>query len=280
MPAPGDLIYADYQYEFRNFLFGSGTDFMTEKVTGLLSSAPVRNLDTDRQADHGAKPGLVLYGKRTIAFDMHILGVAGNDIETKLEAAQRAFQLPRRRTTRTPSEFVYKRPGQEMKLIYARCERRDFTSEYQTAHGHASGSVELVAPDPLIYSLVLNELTITLPPGTASGQMTLWQSGDCEDGAAPEIEITGPATDPTVTNTTDGNRALKTTGAITGLQTFIFNEKKMSATLNGADAGAMIRNDSQFWTLLPGWNTIVYARSAANMGAQSIMKIRWRDTWQ
>lgn len=280
MPAPGDLIYADYQYEFRALLFGSGTDYLTEKVTGLLSSAPARNFDTDKQADHGAKPGLVLYGKRVIDFDVHILGTAGDDIETKLQAAQKAFQLPRRRTARTPSEFVYKRPGQPKKLIYARCERRDFTSDYSTAHGHASGSVELVAPDPLIYSLVLNELTLALPAGTATDQIEIYMSGDCEDGAAPEIEITGPATNPTVTNATDDNRALKVTGAITGVQTFIFNEKKMTATLDGADAGSMIANDSQFFTLLPGWNTIVYARSAANMGAQSVMKIRWRDTWQ
>lgn len=280
MPAPGDLIYADYQYEFRNFLFGHDTDILVEKVTGLLASAPSRNNDTDKLGDHGADPGVVTYGKRTIAFDLHLMGTAGNDIEQKLANAQRAFQLPRRRKSRTPSEFIYKRPGQPLKVIYARCERRDFTSEYKTAQGLASGSVELIAPDPLIYSLVLNEVTLTLPPGTATGEVPIYMAGDCEDGAAPIIEIVGPATDATVTSSTDDNRGLKLNGLITAAQTFLFDGKDLSATLNGADAGAMVRGDSQFWSLLPGWNTIVYARSNTNMAAQSTIKIRWRDTWQ
>lgn len=280
MPVPGDQIYADMQYEFRNLLFGADTDILTEKVTGLLASAPARNQDVDKLGDHGASPGVVTYGKRTIAFDLHVMGASGNDIETKLEVARKAFQLPRRRASRSPSEFVYKRPGQPLKVIYARCERRDFTSDYKTARGLASGSVELIAPDPLIYSLVVNEETLTLPVGTANGEIEIYQAGDCEDGAAPVIEIVGPSTDATVTSATDENRALKVDGAISAVQTFLFDEKDLTATLDGADAGAMIRNDSQFWTLLPGWNTIVYARSAANMGAESTMKIRWRDTYQ
>lgn len=274
----GDLTYTDYQYEFNGYLAGSDTDMLVEKVSGLLGTPAVRNNDQDRLNDHGSTPGVSTYGKRTVSMDGYILGVAGEDIEEKIQAANRAFQLPRKRLRTATHMLVFGRPGQPRKFVNGRCERREIVSQYDTAKGKAAISVDIVCTDPLIYSLEEYEVELTLAIGQTNGQIEVWHGGDLEDGAAPIIEIDGPATDAIITNATDDNREIKLDGDIAADEEFVFDLKYQDASLNGDPAFVMVRNDSQYWRLLPGRNVIAYQRTGS--AAISRLRIRWRDTWQ
>lgn len=273
----GDAVQ-EYQYEFDSYLFGSGTDLIIEKVTGLLGSPPVRNTDVDRFNNHGASPGVSTYGKRTVAFDGHLTGVAGEDIEEKILAVSRAFQLPGRRNRLDQKKLVFYRPGQVKKFLYGRCERRDIPSEFNTARGLGAFSADIVCPDPLIYSLDEYVVELELGIGETNGEIEVWMRGDLADGALPIIEIDGTATDAIVTNSTDENRQVKLDGDIGAAETFQMDLRLMEASLDGADAFSMVRNDSQYWSLLPERNLITYQRTGS--AAISRLRIRWRDTWQ
>jgi hypothetical protein len=274
----GDRIVTEYQYEFDGLVIGSGTDFVVEKVSGLLGSPAVRNTDTDKFNRHGATPGVPSYQKRTIGIDGAILGIAGEDIEEKILLANATFQLPRRRFRVPNKKFVFYRPGQVKKFVWARAERRDIDSEFLTARGLAKFSIDMVAPDPLIYSLDEHVVELTLDVGETNGQIEVWQRGDLADGAEPIIEIDGPATDAIITSATDDNREIKLEGDIDVAETFTLDTGLLEADLDGADAFSMVRNDSQYWALLPGRNIISYQRTGS--AAISRLRIRWRDTWQ
>lgn len=280
MSIPGDLINSDYQYEFRGLLFGAGTDYITTAVNGLLSAPDAVNRDTDSMNGHGAVPGILTGNKRTVEFDLSIIGGSGLDIEQKLNAAQEAFQLPRRRYSREMEPLIFRRPGQPAKVIYVRCERREFESNYNVAHGLAEGSVQLVAPDPIIYSLEEHTAVIELAPGDTNGQIEVYQFGNLVDGAPCTLEIQGPATNPIVGNVTDDNRQVKTTVVLTAANTLVVDQKTLDSTLDGADAFGSVRNDSQYWQLLPKKNVITFSRAGGNTAATARLTIRWRDAWQ
>ncbi len=154
--AAGDLVTANEHYEFNGLLFGSNTSFITTKVDGLIGMPSTDSNDIDKLLEHGSIPGLLRIQKRTVAIDLSILGIPFGSIETNLTLAASAFQTPALRNSRVLAPFVFKRPGQVKKQIFARCDRRDFSSTYEVAHGHAVGSVQLVAPDPVIYSWAQN----------------------------------------------------------------------------------------------------------------------------
>jgi hypothetical protein len=280
MSMTGDLISNEFQYEFRGLLFGSGTDIIVEEVQGLLGMPDVSNTDMSRLSDHGATPGVSTFGKRTIGFDLHIVGGMGEDIEVKLNEAQTAFTLPRRSRSRELDTLAFWRPGAPKKVVYGRCERREFVSNFRTARGLASGSIDIVCPDPLIYSQDTYEEVITLAPGAVTGQIEVWCNGNHPEGAYPMLTIEGPSTDANITNSEDDNRQLKLSAALSAAQVLTFNGRTMETLIDGVDAFTYVRNDSQFWRLLPGKNVIVYTRSAANAGATSRLYIRWQDTWQ
>ena len=280
---PGALIEEDYQYEFRNLLFGSGTDFVTTEVTGLLGSATARDQDVDKGHDHGSHPGMIFYGKRFIAFDMTIRAANGADMEQKLEAAARAFQLPRIRNSKNMEPFIFRRPGVEDKVCYARCTKRDFPSNFKTAKGLAVGSVELQAPDPVFYSLTPSHADLDLPPTVTTGGVLVPMDGSHADGAKPLLTLTGPATNPVIENDTDDSRAIRLQVTLGANDAVRIDIKKRIVEHRIGLAGAWNRNyaivraDSQWWALLPGNNQIIYSRTGSS--TTSTLDIDWQDAW-
>jgi hypothetical protein len=278
---PGDLIFDDYQYEFRGFLFGAHTSYVTEKVSGLLGMPAVRDMDIDSGADHGSHPGLLLLSKRIIQFDMKIVG-STLDINQKLGLARTAFQVPRKRYSRVLDAFVYKRPGEPKKVLYARCTKRDFVSDYDTAHGLSTGSVELTAPYPVISGLDLLSQSWNLAAGSTNGQQTITNEGDFADGARPKITLTGPWTNPRIQNVTDYGRTIRFDLVLNAGDTLIFDAATMSAQISRAggafaDAYQYVRADNQWWNVLPGPNVILATRT--NNGAQGTIKVEWQDAY-
>lgn len=279
--AVGDLV-VPYGYEFRGLSFGTGTDFVTEEVTGLLSSATARDSDVDKAHDHGSNPGTLLYGKRIISFNMKIKGTSA-DIEGKIATAQRIFQAPRIRYTNVPEPFVFQRPGGVKKVCYVRCTKRDFPSNFKTARGFAVGSVELVAPDPLIYSLTPSQAILTLDAGVVAGTNNATMNGDHADGASPVLTITGPATNPIIQNATDDGRAMRFDVVLAANDALRITVKTRRVERRVGLAGdwnkefGLTRTDNQWWKLLPGVNVINYNRTGS--ATASTLTIDWSDTW-
>lgn len=281
--AVGDLVTAPFVYEFRTLAFGSGTDYVVEKVTGLLDEPPTKDKDTDRAHDHGSNPGVLLYGKRIISFDVKIKGTI-SDIDAKIANAQKVFGAPRIRYSTVMEPFVFQRRGGVKKVIYVRCTKRSFPSNFQTARGFAVGSVELQAPDPLIYTLAASQAVINVGVGVTTANTNATMNGDHADGADPIITIVGPATNPIVTNATDDNRALRFQVVLAVGDAIRVNmktrrvERRIGVGGTFAKDFSIVRNDNQWWALVPGVNAITYTRTGS--AAAGSCTLDWQDTWR
>lgn len=282
---PGSLITTPYQYEFRGLVFGSGTNYITEKVSGIHGMPGSIDTDLPRNLDHGADPSVLLMGKRVMQFDMKILGSMGIDIEQKLEVARKTFQVPRKRHSRDLDAFVFQRPGEPLKVLWGRCTKRDFPSDYDTAHGLSAGSVELTFPDPLIYALQSTSIQSVAAATVLTTTVNPVNGGDYVDGAAPTIQIDGPATNPRIQSTTDEGRTLRVDISLSTVDSLRINAKtkkvEVRRGLAGAwqDAWVYVRSDNQWWALLPGINTVTYTRDSTNAAASSTMTVTWNDTF-
>lgn len=277
--AVGDTI-GDYQYEFRGLIFGSGTDFITETVDGLLSMATARAGDVDNANDHGAIPGPVLHSKRVMPFDMTIRGVRGVDIEGKLATARKVFQIPTRRNFNVMEIFAFKRPGEVRKMVLAQCLKRDIPSNYETARGKAKCSIELRATDPAIYSLAENFSTRQMAIGATNSQFNVQNLGDFEDGSRKmRFRLVGPFTDVRIQHV-ELNRTIVLNGTANAGQVLIVDLDTRTITLDGVNVYSWRQPANQWWRLLPGANTILVTRAGSNTGGAMTIETYWRDTWQ
>lgn len=278
------LTCPDYGYVFRNLLMGAGTDIIVENQDGIHTMPAVRNVGVERSNDHGSIPAYTFNSDRIVAFDLKVKGDYGADIWQKVSYLRKIFQAQATRIGRTEEPLYFKRPGQPVKYALVRCTRRDLPSNYMTATGLATASIELQATDPRIYSAVGSTGTITANAGaTAATQVAMLMAGDHADGAFPTLVINGPSTDAIVGNATDDNRQLKLQIALAAGHKVRVNMKTQKVE---KDVGAgyvedytIIKNDSQWWKLRPGVNQITYNRAAGNTGLSSSVDLSWNDTW-
>lgn len=272
---PGFYIEEDFQYEFRSFLFGHNTDFQTESVEGILGIPAARTSDEPRGDDHGDHRGVNLLPGRTINIKMNILGTVG-DIQQKISQAVRTFQISKRNAF-VEYPFVTQRPGQDPRYVWARARRAEFPSNFETARGKAKGAVQLYATDPRWYSLEEFINDILVPTGENNVEGNVETFGDLEDGTFPIIEISGPCTNPRITNLADNERTIRLDIAVGVGETLIIDTKAKTAFLEGVDRFDTVRADNLWWVLLPGNNPILYNRSGG--GVASNLRIRHHDAW-
>jgi len=277
--AAGDLINRKKQYEFRNLLIGSNTVYVVEQVDGLHSMPEIERTDTEYQFKHGSAPGFVRMAEREIEIEMKI-DSSVDDIGSALAAVRSAFQLPRRRFSRTLEPFVWMDDDNIKKRVMARCLRRNIPSDYELALGLGQVDLLLVAPDPIILSNTLRSAQVNLGVGSTSGSVDIENLGDFVDGYDPTIQIQGPFVNPRITNENDDFRQIKIDVEGGAADVLEINVKNNTVTLNGVDVFEKVRTDNLWWSVLPGTNRIVYDRDGSEVSAASRLTIFWRDTWQ
>lgn len=293
-PTIDEQITKPYQYHFNGLKFGSGTGIIVESLDGLLSGAPVRDLDMDRAGDHGAYAGMQYLSKRTLSLNLKVTGTrnsyAGdpNDIQTKLDRIKQVFQPNRLATGLVPIPFYFWHRNQPRKFLNVRCTKREITSDYLVNQGLAEVDVELVATDPFIYSVFPKATTLTIPASNTVRvqNQNPWADGpvdgDAADGAQPVVELFGPMTNPVVGSQTE-NRFVR-------LQTIIAAGQKVRINLQTKkvekDVGAgyvedysIVRSDSQWFRLLPGVvNTLSVSRTDSPATTAKAV-FSWNDVW-
>jgi len=277
------MVTKDYQYEFNGLLMGAETDIVVERLQGLLGLPGTETQDFVYSGSHGASAGSQTMSKRLLDFDVHLLGRTRlqPNIESKLTWLRRAYQPQRIDRSRILRPLVFKRPGTPVQQLLVRCEKRDFASTYDVARGHAAGSIQLVAPDPVIYSYALKTKSLTIGASVNSGTLsTLHNAGDHEDGVKPVIEISGPCRDPIVTHVQSG-KFIRFVGLdVSAGSTLIIDLTKKTALVGVVSKVALLGVDTQWFTLYPGDNSITYTRSSAALnGSASTVTVKYRDGW-
>lgn len=273
--AVGDLVVADYQYEYKGWLFGSLTNYQVQSVDGILGLPSARTSDDERQEDHGDFAGVDLVPGRTVTMTMNVLGtsVTGQGL---MDLAMQKMQ-PTKRDAFTEYPFVTQRPGHAKRYINARPRRCEFPSNYDTAHGLCIGGLQWYATDPRWYSLAESTGTVTLANTVLSNNGVVNNLGDFLDGVKPILEIPGPVTNPRIQNVNDNNRTIRIDITVNAGQTLVVDVSNKTVFLAGVDRYDTVRADNEWWTLVPGNNSIVLSRS--NAGASVQMNVRWHHGW-
>lgn len=281
--AAGDLVVADYQYEFVSLLMGANTIYTVESLEGLYGLPDLRSNDLERQDRHGVVPGVDLMGARTITAALKISTGGLGTIETAVQAL-----APLVRPKQTELPFVWQRPrtaGSIKKYINCRVRNFKLNTNYAMAHGYAEATLQLLASDPRHYTLGATTTSGAIPTSSAAGSATFAVGGDFY--TEPVISIVGPfnngiitlSTAPNVDDTVMQGRAIRLTGNVSAAQTLVIDFAARTMTLNGSAIYSYRRTDSQWWSLTPGSNTVTFNRDAGAVGSSAPFTIVHRAAW-
>jgi hypothetical protein len=214
--AAGDLITQDGQAEWRGLLLGAGTRYRRTELEGWLDLDETRNGDVDLDNEHGAQPGQLLAGPRTVTWTGHIAGSAG--FEDAVNTLRRAFTYDE-----NPAEepLVIQEAGIKA-MVNARWVRRKIPQNMDWPVAFTQYVLQWRATNPR--ALRLPQLTPQTAPPVAGGGGLIFplvfplvfgsapSGGELvltNDGAAhaqPVWRITGPCTAPMITNADTGAR--------------------------------------------------------------------------
>lgn len=246
MPA-GDLITADFQFEFNGLLFGDATVYEVVSVDGIVTSPRIRAGDVERPTSDGDVAGTDRYAFRTVEFTVDIYAASTNAMfQTSLDNLMDATV---KQTADLPLVFQF--PTWGKRRINCRPRQRSIPVTVPTSRGLAERvRLQFYAADPLIYN---NTETTETSPDTVvnAGNYPTW----------PTITLTAGAT---ITNTTT-SKAIVTTG--TG--TLVIDTKTRTVTKAGVNAYDQIDPATEWFSLVPGNNVLTGTATS----------VVYRDAW-
>lgn len=310
-PAVGSQINGDYQYEFRGVKIGSGTPYVTTKLTGILDQPPIVQYHSKAVSKHGVFYGYEVFDARTIDIDVsaHSEGdewftgnrwapeymSPGAACERLVDMFADAFSIPGvfanaltvpLTSSQIDDPLVIKRPGKDARQIFCHVTKRALPTDGDIATGLAAIALEMYAGDPIVYSLVQHSATFTIPSGsTTTGDINLHNNGNF-----PSPRVTATFTGPGGTsddslwiianNSAPGasTPTIRLNAFIGGTDVVALDLSAKTITLNGSNSYSMRRPDSGWWALQPGDNQIVFSRSTTD-DVESNITFTWYDAW-
>lgn len=272
--AAGDLITIPNQFEYNGLLLGKKTIYQYDNVDGLLSPPAVLSRDLVRQDADGNFPGRDTYGPRYVTFDVNVDSVPATIIDD-IRSATTALKVRHEAWDVLP--FVFQLDdGDGKKFCWMRPRNSNFKLTYPVHTGYVKGAVQLIGHDPRYYSINETMAFVNVGIGATVGNLDITNLGNYDSG--PIVEITGPATNPRITNPQDGGRTIKTNIVVPAGKVLSIDMRLRLMILDGASVPpGTIRNDSQWWRLQPGVNHLVMNRD--DSAALAIFAVKYRDTW-
>lgn len=254
------------------------------EITGF-DSPDVRESADDLVQMDGGIHGDFFYGRRPITMTGLILNPSG-----LTDRADRAMLVSRASDAmRGDASLVFTPPGGVQSIIWVRRQQPlRITGGWQKQF-----QLQLVAADPRVYSYALNtavvmasassgdvgraydkQYDIDYGPAAPSGQVLITNGGSTL--TYPVLTITGPATNPQITNMTTGQRISLAYTLVAGEQ-LVIDTLNRTVKLGGVANryGAIDFLNTSWWGLVPGVNDLRIASFAT--GAS--LRVDWRDAW-
>lgn len=267
--------------------FNDGNGFYVDDVTGFDSPNVRQNLE-DLPEQDGAAAGSFYYGARpvTLSGTAYFSGgvAARNQAIVQLQAALRGLR----------GDITVKSQAQGLPAMqaYARLDNLRVT---KGSGVQKQFIVSLICPDPLIYSQATNSQTGTglvalsgaafplvfpIDFGGGSGAtvtFTITNAGNFD--TPPVIRITGPISDPRITNATRGESFyIDNVALVTGEYVDVDMRNRTVMKSDGANLYSRVRfPSSTWWKLSAGANSIELRSSSVTSTATLL--VAWRDAW-
>lgn len=283
-------------FTYNGLTFGDGTDFEVTRVDGL-APPDRREESSDNPVGDGAFVFAQHSGARRIVFEGEIWGTLGPDLATK----ERSFRAAFGNGLASPVALTFPTPAGDTWRTLCLPRRSHFPIDELYHRGMAIWAVELVAPDPRLYSDTLQ--SVTLSPGSEGGVdfggpgqgLDFGGAGQGIDfgggGAAelaiinagttatlPTVRFIGPATNPRIRNMTTGLE-LKLLGTIEAGDWIDLDFAARTILLNGSASryGMLDVATSSWWAIAVGSNTLQFQASVSSGATQALLT--WRDAW-
>lgn len=261
--AIGDLVTADYMFEYNGIVIGDGTPYDLTAARGILGFSMRSSID-DRFGRHGAITGQMYAKLKSPQFEGNALG--GDD--TDWEAKRRAFHLAFAPTVDHDDslKLVFQLPGAGATKVYLVARPLDVEFDIDRAHAlkYAPFRVRMEAGDPIIYSLA----QVTTPFTAAGDTETVTNNGN-----APAKWIgtwVGPLQDPVVENNDTGQVISFNELVLGGGETLVLDSNTGTAKVNGDSVTNVLSVGFSWFDLAPGANSISVSAEEASTASFSI----------
>ena len=251
-----------YSFQFGSFVFGgSASPFQIMDVDGL-GLPELRVQDDNRGYNDGMFSGRDFLSGRTLTFTINIFGDAVRNAQQNL-ALFNAAMIPQQSGT-TALSFQLA-PTDSVKTLNARVRSRRVLIDPDYTYGYIRTQVTMFAPNPKYYDLASTTATIT--PSVLSGRTynrvyNLLYGGGSNSASTtivnngswttyPLVTITGPITNPTLTNITT-NQSLSVTTTLLATDSLVLDLENRNVLLNGSSARNLLTGSSQWFGAAPG----------------------------
>lgn len=295
------MALAYYQASFNGLTVGVGTDIQidTGGITGLLGSPTILSGDISKNRADGAFPGLNTLGERI--FDVNLLVAAPQilPIAQVLANIAAAFAPISDPTLLLPFQ-LWLPSWARARQINCRPTKFDVPMNLEYSFNYVTGVLEFTAADPLIYDSVQSSAGPTgLPSPTAGltfnatpnfvfgastgGSMSVSNIGNYT--TAPVWTITGPMTNPVITDNTTGLFFGVTVTLGTG-DVLVIDMGAKTVTLNGTASRANQMLQGSTWFGFPGATTAnptgtrsIGLSSSDSAPVTGTFTAVWRNAW-
>lgn len=266
----GELIIADFQFQYDELLFGCDTLYDVEELSGFLGYPTVRSSTVDAFGMHGGVRGRHYVPARAFTVEMNVKG-NDNDLAYANLRAELARAFKPRSDPHDELPFVYQLPSSIRR--YINCRPTDVAMPLDIAfsnHKYPHITVRFECSDPRHYSLETNTEEASLPSsgggldfpldfpldfgvGTTSAVQLI------NNGDAPAhwiAEISGPVINPKI-EAISAEEAQVSVLQFSGLslisgETLILSSRDRSALLGGQSRRSFLTATSR-WFTIPPW---------------------------
>ncbi len=293
-------ISQDFQFFYTNaegtsILMGAGTDYDVVDIRGL-GMPSVRANDVPRLDTHGALTSRKeLLPGRTVNLQVVVQGDPGDGtLDARVTSLSKACQVhdtPGTLTFRFPIGYGVASTTDDDRFLTAYCRRITKMITASQSSGRIPCYIQFECPNPVIrcatQSTSLIELTafgggttfnetFSLGFGTASSLSTLVDN-EGNFPAYPNLRFAGPLVDPGIANNTKG-QWIQLAGVTIDSGDYVdINFYERSILQSGTTSVYnKLTNDSTWWTLDPGLNSLTFTASSASAVE---MTFNWYHSW-
>lgn len=283
-------------------VLGSGTDIGLISTTGLRDLPPIRQGNAARGQRDGTLPGWNLIGERTVGINYQITRVTGGT-ETALATATAAHQniIDPSTVCMTAGDYLRQQAGvgatkpisavmiqlptrANPLIFFGRPSRFIAPVNTDFQYGRIDINTEWTCPDGLMYdrNLITGQCGLPNPTSGATFPATFNLTFGASSGAtfpmnnpgayatAPFFTITGPVTNPVITNQTTSQQ-IKLNISLGASDILSVDCQSGTVTLNAtANRNNTVDISTQFFGLAPGNNTIAFASSDSTAVASQL----------
>lgn len=284
----GDLVTTDWMAEFNGLAVGDDEAISLVQIEGLADLPAVRSADRTILRRDGLHAGDDFLGGRSVVLTLELEADTDAGLATLVEAVGAAFQVG------AEQALVFQVPGVaggNKAQLWCRPRALSAPITLDWLYRMPIMRVQLAASDPRLYALTEGSEADTLPtteggrefnevPPITFGAVSTGGLFTCtNDGTVltwPVIKLTGPVTNPRITNVTT-DETLELELVVASGDYVLLDTDARTVLLNGtASRYSSLAQDSTWWGLQPGDNEVRYEASTTTA---STITVTWRSAW-